>query len=121
MKNSCIGDLNSLTIVFKSCTTLEGINMESHILSRVMYATSTKKSHYKLKQPLFQEWATRQSHFVETKNLAYSIDKQNDKPMACFCECKAKYHSSEIFPLFKTTEQFERINVVFKGHVVTIQ
>ena len=90
-------------------------NIESHILSRVMYAPTTKKSLYKLKQSLFHEWATRQSHFVKTNNLAYSIDNRNDKPPRC--ECKAKYHSSAIFPFFKATEQFERINVDLKGRV----
>ena len=90
-------------------------NIESHILSRVVYAPTTKKSLYKLKQSLFHEWATRQSHFVKTNNLAYSIDNRNDKPPRC--ECKAKYHSSAIFPFFKATEQFERINVDLKGRV----
>ena len=91
-------------------------NIESHILSRVMYAPTTKKSLYKLKQSLFHEWATRQSHFVKTNNLPYSIDKHNDKPPRC--ECKAKYHSSAIFPFFKATEQFERIKVDLKGQVL---
>lgn len=59
---------------------------------------------------------SRPNHFVQTKNLPYSLKeiKITSKCSVC-CECKPQFYCPENVPLIKAFQTFKRINIYFKA------
>lgn len=63
---------------------------------------------------------SRPNHFVQTKNLPYSLKeiKITSKCSVC-CECKPQFYCPENVPLIKAFQTFKRINIYFKAPPLT--
>lgn len=82
---------------------------------------ATEDSLFKLHEALCHPGVIRLNHFVQTKNLPYSLDEIQKMTSRCpvCCEFKPQFHRSEKVPLVKATQPFERINIDFKGPLPT--
>lgn len=63
---------------------------------------------------------SRPNHFVQTKNLPYSLKeiKITSKCSVC-CECKPQFYCPENVPLIEAFQTFKRINIYFKAPPLT--
>ena len=63
---------------------------------------------------------SRPNHFVQTKNLPYSLKeiKITSKCSVC-CESKPQFYCPENVPLIKAFQTFKRINIYFKAPPLT--
>ena len=92
-------------------------NIPADTLSRATCAMATEDPLFKLHEALCNPGITRLNHFVRTKNLPYSLDEIKKMTSWCHvcCECKPQFYRPDKVPLMKATQQFERINIDFKG------
>ena len=60
---------------------------------------------------------TRMAHFVQRRNLPYSLEEVKKMTASCSdcAELKPKYHKPTQAHLIKATQPFERLNIDFKG------
>lgn len=96
-------------------------NIPADTLSRATCAMAAEDSLLKLHEALCHQGVTRLNHFVRTKNLPYSLDEIKKMTSRCpvCCECKPQFHRPDKVPFIKATQPFERINIDFKGPLLT--
>ena len=81
------------------------------------------KSLQELHKSLCHPGITRLSHYIEVKNLPYSLDDVKTIERACrdCCEVKASFlKPKENLNLIKATQPFERLSIDFKGPLQTV-
>lgn len=72
-----------------------------------------------LHQNLCHPGVIRMNHFVQSRNLPYSIDDVKKTIASCpaCCELKPRFNSSQQRTLVKATQPFERLSIDFKGPI----
>ena len=93
-------------------------NIPADALSRVKSMSLTIDE---LHRSLCHPGVTRMTHFVKSRNLPFSVEDVKRMTQACKeCqECKPQYYSPEPSHLIKATQPFERLNIDFKGPVLS--
>ena len=76
-------------------------NIPADKLSRATCAMVTEDYLFKLHEALCHPGVTRLNHFVQTKNLPYSLDEIKKMTSPVCCECKPQFHRQKRFPLSK--------------------
>ena len=64
---------------------------------------------------------TRMNHFVRSRNLPYSIEEITSVVNQCItcCELKPRFYKPPSTHLVKATQPFKRLNIDFKGPLLT--
>ena len=86
-------------------------------LSRMKCVKLNLTDLYELHDSLCHLGVTRMAHFVQVRNLPFSVDEIRQMIRSCktCSELKPQYFSPHSTPLIKATQPFERLNTDFKG------